>query len=130
MILGLQALVEAFTAALDLNTGALPLPLARFQAPAPAIFFSFSPCSLSFFLFRSLAQTHARAHTHTHAHAGTYLVWAHSNRWLGVRLDLIGALITLCAALVAVRQRTFGEVRVGGREGGRERKKEGKKERV
>ena len=39
---------------------------------------------------------------------GTYLAWAHSNRWLGVRLDLMGALLILLAALLSVLSPAIG----------------------
>ena len=39
---------------------------------------------------------------------GTYLAWAHSNRWLGVRLDLMGAILILLAALLSVLSPAIG----------------------
>lgn len=42
-----------------------------------------------------------------------YIVWAHSNRWLGLRLDLIGALIIFLTALLCVVSNSIGPGQAG-----------------
>ncbi|KAJ1481582.1 hypothetical protein T484DRAFT_1806867 [Baffinella frigidus] len=106
-----EQVIEAMTSAIDANTGTY----LSWKSKSSKLWhppFMPTPAPTSHAVSPPVAVLEAMT-VAIDATTGTYLSWAHSNRahsnrWLGVRLDLMGAILIFLAALLAVLSPTVG----------------------